>query len=385
MYERKLEERIHERINSGKAIVVLGPRQTGKTTLLEKVAAHYGEYLLLDCDDMTVRENLERADTEGLRQIIGKYKTIFVDEAQRVKNIGVALKIIVDKIKGVRLLVSGSSSLELSSDLNEPLTGRKWEYWLLPIGWNEFSEREGFLAARQQLERRLVYGMYPEVLNSPGDERMVLKELANSYLYKDLLSMGSVRKPTLLPKLLKALALQLGGEVSFNELSNLLQVSKDTVSHYVNLLEQAFVIYRMEPFNRSLRVEISTNRKIYFYDNGIRNALIPNYNLLSQRQDVGALWENFLMTERKKFLVHQAKEVNGYFWRTRQQQEVDYVEEREGELFGYEFKWSPQAKIKFSKTFTREYSPKLFGVRSDNFEQFVCELDQAGAWELSAP
>lgn len=371
MIIRQLEHVIKTRINSGKAIVLLGPRQTGKTTLLTKIASEMGEFLLLDCDEIMIRERLEDANFENLKQLISKHSLVFVDEAQRVKNIGLSLKIITDRIKSVQLLVSGSSSLEIANEINEPLTGRKWEYLLLPISWHEFHSHFGYLKARQQLEQRLIYGMYPDVINQTGNEEAVLKQLSSSYLYKDLLTIQYIRKPELLPKLLKALALQLGNEVSNNELANLLRVSKDTIISYIDLLEKAFIIFRLEPLSRNLRNEISSNRKIYFYDNGIRNALISNYSPLTLRQDTGALWENFLISERFKFLMNNQIAANTYFWRTTQQQEIDYIEERGGKLYAYEFKWNVKAKVKFSKTFTQSYQPEQQIVNKDNFEQFL--------------
>jgi len=373
MIERLLEKKIRARVSSGKAIVLLGPRQTGKTTLLEKIASEATSFLLLDCDDYLVREKLENANTETLRQLIGNQRTVFIDEAQRVKNIGLTLKIITDRIKEVQLFVSGSSALELANEINEPLTGRKWEYMLYPVSWQEFSLHAGYLKTQQQLEQRLVFGMYPEVINNIGDEEAVLRQLSGSYLYKDLLALKSIRKPDLLPKLLKALALQLGNEVSNNELSNLLQVSKDTVGTYIDLLEKAFIIFRLEPLSRNLRNEISTNRKIYFYDNGIRNALIANYNPVAMRQDVGALWENFLISERIKYLHYAGISANTYFWRTKQQQEVDYVEERGGKIYAYEFKWNPKVKVKFPSSFTNSYNPEKHIINRDNFEIFTCK------------
>ncbi len=371
MIERQLENVIESRINSGKAIVLLGPRQTGKTTLLTKIASKIGDFLLLDCDEIFIRERLEDANFENLKQLVSSHNLVFIDEAQRAKNIGLSLKIITDRIKTVQLLVSGSSSLELANEINEPLTGRKWEYLLLPISWHEFHSHYGYLKARQQLEQRLIYGMYPDVINHTGNEESVLKQLSSSYLYKDLLSIQSIRKPELLSKLLKALALQLGNEVSNNELANLLGASKDTIASYLDLLEKAFIIFRLEPLSRNLRNEISTNRKIYFYDNGIRNALISNYYPLSLRQDTGVLWENFLISERYKYLMNRQISANTYFWRTTQQQEIDYIEERGGKLYAYEFKWSVKAKAKFSKTFSQAYNPEQQIVNKDNFEQFL--------------
>lgn len=371
MIKRELAHIIKSRLRTGKAIILTGPRQTGKTTLLTDIASEQGKYLLLDCDEIFVRERLSDANFENLKQLIGGNKIVLVDEAQRVKNIGLCLKIITDRMKEVQLLVSGSSAMELANEINEPLTGRKWEYLLLPISWQEFSSHLGFLSARQQLEQRLIYGMYPDVINQTGNEQSVLKQLHNSYLYKDLFALHWVRKPDLLPRLLKALALQLGNEVSYNELSNLLGVSKDTIASYIDLLEKAYVIFRLGPFSRNVRNEISSNRKIYFYDNGIRNALLSNFNPLSLRQDTGALWENFLISERMKFLINNEITANSYYWRTTQQQEIDYIEEREGQIYAYEFKWNPKVKARFSKTFLDAYKPNQYVINNNNFEIFL--------------
>ena len=371
MINRTIEKIIINRWGKGKAIILLGPRQTGKTTLLKKVTAEKGSYLFLDCDELLIKERLENANLENLKQIIGSHTIIFIDEAQRVKNIGLTLKIIIDQLPVKQLLVSGSSALELANEINEPLTGRKWEYLLYPLSWGELRDHLGYLTAYKQLEQRIVYGMYPDVINNMGDEEVVLKQLASSYLYKDLLSLASIRKPDLLPRLLKALALQLGSEVSLNELSNLLGVNKDTIGSYIDLLEKAFIIFRLDPFSRNIRNEIKSSRKIYFYDNGIRNAIISNYNPISIRQDTGALWENFLISERKKYLEYNELSASSYFWRTTQKQEIDYIEERAGRIFSWEFKWSPKAKVKISKTFSGAYLSETRVIHRENFEDFI--------------
>ena len=372
MIKRELEDVILGRIGSGKAIIVLGPRQTGKTTLLQKIASETGRYLLIDCDDSFIRNQLEGINTEGIRQLIGDHKLVFIDEAQRVKNIGLTLKIITDKFKDVQLLVSGSSSLDLMSETREPLTGRKWEYMLFPISWIELENHSGYIPSMQQLDTRIIYGMYPDVVNNPGDEKEFLRQLSGSYLYKDILSVNGLRKPELLEKLLRAVALQLGSEVSYNELAQLLQVDKKTISSYLDLLEKAFIIFRLQPFSRNLRSEISTTRKIYFYDTGIRNSLIANFNPLNLRQDTGALWENFLIAERMKIIEYRSVWTNTYFWRTSQQQEIDYLEERDGNLFAYEFKWSPLRKEKIPRVFTNAYpSSSTMIVSRENFREFL--------------
>ncbi len=372
MIKRTLENIINKRVTGKKAIIVLGPRQTGKTTLLEKISATRGNYLLLDGDDHLVRMRLENANTEDLRQIIGKHHTVFIDEAQRIKNIGLCLKIIIDKIKPEQLFVSGSSSLELANEINEPLTGRKWEYMLYPISWQELQVHTGYLSALQQLEQRLIYGFYPEVIMNKGDEIEILKQLTGSYLYKDLLSYKGIKKPEVIEKLLRALSLQIGSEVSYNELSNLVQVDKNTVQSYIDLLEKAFVIFRLQPLSRNVRSEISTSRKIYFYDNGVRNALISNFNPFELRNDIGGLWENFLISERRKYLEYNRVFCNNYFWRTKYQQEIDYVEEQGGKFYAFEFKWNPKKKAGFSKSFLNAYeNVETQVINRENFHEFV--------------
>jgi uncharacterized protein len=371
---RKLEDLIKNRMNSGKAIIVLGPRQTGKTTLIENIVAPGGDYLLLNGDDLMDREKLESQNTEVLRQIIGKKKFIFIDEAQRIKNIGLTLKIIIDQIKPEQLFVTGSSSLELANEISEPLTGRKWEYMLFPISWGELKEHTGFMDAIKQLEQRIIFGSYPEVVNNPGDEKDILKEITGSYLYKDLLIYRGIKKPDIIEKLLKALALQIGNEVSFNELAGLIQVDKNTIQSYLDLLEKAFVIFRLQPLSRNLRNEISTSRKVYFYDTGVRNALIANFNPLSLRNDTGALWENYLVSERRKVLGYKRIYANTYFWRTTYQQEIDYIEERDGKFYAFEFKWNPIKKVKIPKKFLEGYpDAETKVIHRDNFHEFLQE------------
>jgi len=372
MLKRELEQLIRSKIGKGKAIILLGPRQTGKTTLMMEIIGDFGEYLLLNCDDPVVREQLDNANTETIRQLIGKYKLVFIDEAQRISNTGLTLKLITDTFKDIQLLVSGSSSFELADKINEPLTGRKWEYFLYPVSWKEFSDHSGYLASIQQLETRLIYGMYPDVINNPGEEKEILKQLSDSFLYKDLLAFQGIRRPDLVVNLLKALALQLGNEVSFNELSRLLQVDKKTVSTYIDLLEKAFIVFRLMPYRRNLRTEIGRSRKIYFYDTGIRNALAANFNPLSIRQDTGALWENFLITEKMKSNHYNRKWVNSYFWRTTTQQEVDYLEESNGRLCAWEFKWSATGSSRIPKSFLTSYpEAKTMIVNRENFTDFL--------------
>lgn len=368
MISRIIELKIIAKLDKGKAIIIVGPRQVGKTTLIKSII-YNKVYLFLDGDDPTVRELLTNPNTEQLKNIIGKSTLVFIDEAQRIANIGITLKIITDQFKQVQLLVSGSSAFELNSEINEPLTGRKWEYQLFPISWKELEGNIGFVKAEQQLEIRLIYGMYPDVINNNGDEPEVLKQLANSYLYKDILSYSRIRKPEILEKLLQALALRVGNEVSYNELSKLLAIDKNTISNYIDILAQAFIIFKLKSFSRNLRNEIKTNQKIYFYDNGIRNMIIGNFNFLNLRQDKGALWGNFIISERVKKNNYENNFAKPYFWRTTHQQEIDYIEETQEKINGFEIKWNAKAKI--PKLFKETYNADVAIITRENFRDFL--------------
>lgn len=369
MYRRSLGTVI-EKNQSGKAILLVGPRQVGKTTLIRKLLEDQ-DFLFLDCDDPSVRSLLDNINTEELKTLIGAHKVIFIDEAQRVPMIGLTLKIIVDQFNGVQLYVSGSSSFDLTNVLKEPLTGRKWEYELLPVSWEEYENHHGHLVAEQQLENRLIYGFYPDVLNNQGIERDILKELASSYLYRDILAHSGLKKPDVLDKLVQSLALQVGSEVNYSELALQTGVDKNTVARYIEILEKGYVIFRLGSFSRNLRNEIKKSKKIYFYDNGIRNMVIGNFSTLELRSDKGQLWENFLVSERLKQNLYKNKYGKMYFWRTKQQQEVDFVEECDGRITGWEFKWKAKNNSRLSKTFTQAYAPDSKVIDRSNFRDFV--------------
>jgi predicted AAA+ superfamily ATPase len=370
MFERTLEKELKKAAKSGKASIILGPRQVGKTTLIEKLLSKK-EYLFVNGDDPASRASFTNPSTERLRSIIGDHNILFVDEAQRIENIGITLKLITDQFKHIQLYVSGSSALEINSQTSEALTGRKREFIMFPISWEEYESKIGYLEAEQQIENRLLYGLYPEIINNPGGERDALSNLTDSYLFRDVLDISQVKKPEVLRKLVQLLALQIGSEVSYNELANSLQVDKNTVSRYIDLLEAGYVIFKLSSFSRNVRNEIKKNQKIYFYDNGIRNMLIGNFNPLEIRNDKGALWENFLMSERLKQNKYKKTYAEMYFWRTRQQQEVDLVEEKAGKITGFEFKWSPRKKVKLPTTFTDAYNADQQVVTRDNFREFV--------------
>lgn len=357
--ERDLKKNLLEKWNSGKVLIVIGPRQVGKTTLIRSLCEAEGNYLFVNGDDSEDRLLLENAGENKLRNIIGNHKTVFFDEAQRISNIGLVLKIIHNQIKDVRLVVSGSSALEIANEINEPLTGRKWEFNLFPFTWSELKKHFGYLQNAKNIPQYLIYGTYPEVITQPNDAENILKQISGSYLYKDLLQYQGIRKPEVLDKLLLALALQMGSEVNYNELSKTIGIDRATAEQYISLLEKAYVVFRVPPLSRNVRNEINTSRKIYFYDNGIRNAVIGNFKSLEFRQDVGELWENFMISERVKLLNYKGWYGRTYFWRTYQQQEIDWIEEIDGEFSAFEFKWNDKkANKKFPKTFLDNYAPK---------------------------
>lgn len=346
---------IRERLFTGKAIILMGARQTGKTTLLHEIISGMPDTLWLDGDVPEVKKLFEEGSPDRFRAQFAGKKLIVLDEAQRIKDIGIRLKHLTDHFKELQVIATGSSSFELANEVNEPLTGRKWEYNLFPLSFSEMIKHNGYIKEKSLLTHRLVYGYYPEVVTSEGNEREVLKSLSDSYLFQDILKWEQIKKPDKLTRLLQALAFQIGNQVSDNELSQLIGMDHKTVGKYLNLLEKVYIIYRLPSFARNLRNELKMSRKIYFFDNGIRNALISNFQIPEMRQDAGALWENFMISERMKYNHYNQKWCNTYFWRTREQQEIDYIEEYDGKLHSYEFKWNPLSKTRFPKTFLKAY------------------------------
>lgn len=372
MIQRQLESILVEKMFSGKALILIGARQVGKTTLLKQFTDDRDDVLWLNADEMMVRTLLQDMSIEKFRSMIGKRKILVVDEAQRIENIGLKMKLIVDTFQDVQLILTGSSSFDLSNKINEPLTGRKWEYTLFPLSFGEMVAHTDLLTEIKHLPLRMVYGYYPDVVNNPGSEREIINQLSNSYLYKDILEWENVKKSDKLIILLQALAYQVGSEVSLSELGRQVELDKNTIEKYISLLEQCQVIFRLSSFSRNLRNELKHSRKIYFYDNGIRNSLISNFSDLSLRADVGALWENWMISELIKKRHYDRTFVNRYFWRTTQQQEIDYIEESDGKLTAYEFKWNPKKRAKISQTFLNAYpETEIKTITESNFYEIL--------------
>jgi predicted AAA+ superfamily ATPase len=380
MIERSLLETLEKRVDYKKALVLLGPRQTGKTTLSKALASRLGKPFAYFNGDAAVTQSLWNLNQiAALRQSFGSNNLVILDEAQRIEHVGLICKQLIDADLGIQFILTGSSSLQIADKTQEPLTGRKWEYHLYPLSCHELMRHLGVPAFLEQLPQHLVYGMYPEVATNLPDAREILSNLTNSYLYQDILALVGLKRPQLLEKILKALALQVGNEVSLNELARLVSADVKTVDHYIHLLEQVFVVFRLGTISRNERNEINTKKKIYFYDNGIRNALIGNFSLLSSRDDVGPLWENFMISERRKHLDYHGFYGKTYFWRNKHQAEIDFVEEIDGQVSAYELKWNSQARVKFPSAFLEAYQPKETQViHPENFWHWLSTYPYAG-------
>lgn len=372
MIDRYLTNSAKERMWRGKAIIVFGARQVGKTTMLKMLLHGRDDVLWLNGDEQDVRDMFDGVSSTSFKAVLGKNKIVVVDEAQRISNIGLSLKLIVDNMPDVQVLATGSSSFDLQSKVNEPLTGRKYEYCMYPLSFSELVSNHGLLEEKRLLAHRMIFGSYPDVVNSAGDEVEVLNELANSYLYRDILTFDKIKKSDRLVKLLQALAYQIGSEVSYNELGQLCGLDSKTVENYVTILEKSFIIFRLGSFSRNLRNELKYSRKIYFWDCGIRNAVIGDLKMIESRTDAGALFENYMVSERLKKLGYEKSYAKSYFWRTSAKQEIDYIEEKDGQLSAYEFKWDLKRKASMPLSFSRAYPDVEFKVISrDNFETML--------------
>lgn len=372
---RRLEETIKSSLFKGKVVILYGARQVGKTTLVRKIAEEIGQpYGYLNCDDLDVLSRLQNAgNSDSLKRIVGDYQLTVIDEAQRVKDIGLKLKLLVDNFPEKQIIATGSSSFDLSNEINEPLTGRNFEFWLFPFSLSEVVGQKSQIEVDRELENLLVYGSYPEIyqLESLEQKSQRIKYLASNYLYKDILKFNNIKNAETVLKLLQALALQTGNEVSYNELAVLVGVNKQTIANYIELLEKAFIIFRIFPYSSNLRKAIGKMRKIYFFDLGIRNAIINNQNPLNLRDDVGRLWENFVISEKYKSQLGLGFKTNYYFWRTYDQQEVDLVESKGGKLFGWEIKWDSKGK-KPPKAWAETYKNSTYQIiNKNNYLEFL--------------
>ena len=379
MYKRSLLPVIKEHCFKEKVILLLGARQVGKTTLLKMLMQEQNteDILFLNCDEPQNVSLLTNRNLRDIQALIGKKRFIIVDEAQKVDNIGLTLKLMVDNFKDIQIIATGSSAFELRNRLNEPLTGRKFAYQMYPISTDEIWQTEGFLDVQRLFEQRLIYGSYPDILTHSGDAHDLLTTLVESYLYKDILATDSLRKTDMLDKLLRALAYQVGSEVSYNELAQIVGSDAKTVERYIELLEKCFIIFRLHGLSRNLRNELKRAKKIYFYDNGVRNAVIQQFAPIEMRNDMGALWENFFISERIKYNHYRRHYCNTYFWRTKTQQEIDYIEECDGSMTAFEMKWNPsKGRTTFPKTFIEAYNIKeTVIITPNNYLEWLHKAD----------
>lgn len=372
---RYLESDIKSRMFSGKAIIVYGPRQCGKTTMIRHITDEWADDVLwLNGDSPDVRDELDRVTVARWKMILGRKKILVLDEAQRVSNVGLALKLITDEIPEIQIIASGSSSFELADKASEPLTGRKFEYRLLPLSFSEMVAQNGLLSEKQCREQRLLYGSYPDIVTHPEDSGRLLSELVGSYLFKDIYALEGLKKTKILDNLVKALAMQIGSEVSLNELAGLTGADRKTVENYIDLLEKTYVVFSLSAYSGNLRNEIKKGRKIYFYDLGIRNAVMGNFSRIESRTDKGGMWENYLILERLKNTLNQPFQPQRFFWRTAapQSNEIDYLEKTSDALSAWEIKANPASNAKIPQSFRNAYPDARTAILTlDNYDSFL--------------
>ena len=371
---RDLSENIIRKLQSNKVVIVFGARRVGKTVLVKEILDKIKEPVLsLNGEDINVHDKLAIRSVANYKQIIGSYKLLYIDEAQKIPEIGLKLKLMIDEIEDLKIIISGSSSFDIHKDAGEPLTGRKYTFNLFALSENEYNQIENNIEKIDKVRERLIFGNYPELLHLPDREDKIdyLNEMISSYLLKDILVYENIKNSQKIFNLLRLIAFQIGGEVSLQELGKQLGISKNTVEKYLDLLSKVFILHKVEGFSRNLRKEITKNSRWYFLDNGIRNAVIANFNPIESRNDIGALWENYMISERLKYQEYKRLSSNNYFWRTYEQQEIDWVEERAGTLFGYEFKWK-ESKVKIPSQWENTYPDASFEViNTDNFNEWL--------------
>lgn len=374
MIERCIANNLRKTLESGKAVVLLGPRQVGKSTLSKMLLESREGVKWFTGDDPADREALTNVSLNKLKLIIGTSETVVIDEAQKISGIGETMKLITDHLPGVRLLATGSSSFQLTSEVGDSLAGRKREFKLFPVSFAEMVQHSGLIEEERSIPLRMIYGYYPEVIMKPGEERDILKELSDSYLYKDILSLEKIAKGEKLVKLVQAIALQIGSQVSYNELAQTVGIDYKTVEKYIDILEKCYIVFRLPSYSRNLRNELKFSRKIYFYDLGVRNAVLGNFIPLDLRtkEEAGHMWENFMIAERMKFNEYNRTFAKSYFWRTEQQKEVDLIEELDGKLRAFEFKWDPKKIVKIPVQFTTAYPDASFeSISPGNASEFL--------------
>ena len=369
---RDIAQNIQNKLQANKVVIIFGARRVGKTMLVKEILNTLNEpVLILNGEDINVHDKLSIRSAENYRQLLGSYKFLYIDEVQKIPEIGLKLKLMIDEIEGLKIIISGSSSLDIHNNAGEPLTGRKYSFNLFALSENEYNQVENKIEKTDKLKERLIFGNYPELFHLPNKQDKIdyLNEMVSSYLLKDILMYENIKNSQKIFNLLRLIAFQIGGEVSLQELGNQLGISKNTVEKYLDLLSKVFILHKVEGFSRNLRKEITKNSRWYFLDNGIRNAIIANFNPIESRNDIGALWENYMISERLKYLEYKKISSNNYFWRTYNQQEIDWVEERDGGLFGYEFKWKEE-KVKIPSLWQSTYPNATFEVINQyNFDK----------------
>jgi len=362
MIQRIIAQSIANKLFKGKVILLLGPRQVGKTTLLKAIMQEKKHALWLNADEPDIQALFAQATSTRLKNYFGTNKLIVIDEAQTITDVGLKLKIIHDTLLDTQVIATGSSAFEIKNKTNEPLTGRKWQFQLFPFSFAELVEHHGLIEEKRMLPVRLLYGSYPEITQYPGEEKDRLKLLTDSYLYKDILMYEGLKMPEKLVHLLQLLAFRIGTEINYNNLSKELRIDNSTIEKYIQLLEDCFIIFRLKALSRNHAKELKKGRKIYFYDNGVVNALLGNFNLPENRSDIGALWENYVISEIYKKYHYENRWANFFFWRTQDQQEIDLVIEENQVFHTYEIKWNANKKARLSKTFARHYENHTFEV-----------------------
>jgi uncharacterized protein len=372
--KRDITENIIKKLQANKVVIVIGARRVGKTVLVKSILDTINEAILsLNGEDINVHDKLSIRSVENYKQLVGSYRVLYIDEAQKIPEIGLKLKLMIDEIEGLKIIITGSSSFDISKEAGEPLTGRKTTFNLYALSENEYNQIENSITKIDKLRERLIFGNYPELVHLPdqADKIDYLNDMVSSYLLKDILVYENIKNSQTIFNLLRLIAYQIGREVSLQELGKQLGISKNTVEKYLDLLSKIFILHKVEGFSRNLRKEITKNSRWYFLDNGIRNAIIANFNSIEARNDIGQLWENYMISERLKYQAYNRISSNNYFWRTYEQQEIDWVEERGGSLYGYEFKWKEE-KVKIPTQWKNAYPDASFEViNSSNFEKWL--------------